>query len=114
MLVRLLRTHLRPYRRALAAVVALQLVGTMASLYLPSLNADIIDNGIARGDTGYIMGTGGWMLAGHAASRSCARSPRSTSGRAPRWASAATSARRSSTASASSPRARSTGSARRR
>jgi len=63
LLVRLLRRHLRPYRRALAAVVALQLVGTMASLYLPSLNADIIDNGIARGDTGYIMETGGWMLA---------------------------------------------------
>ena len=63
MLVRLLRRHLRPYRRALAAVVALQLVGTMASLYLPSLNADIIDNGIARGDIGYIMETGGWMLA---------------------------------------------------
>jgi len=62
-LVRLLRTHLRSYGRALLAVVALQLVGTMASLYLPSLNADIIDNGIARGDTGYIMETGGWMLA---------------------------------------------------
>ena len=63
MLVRLLRGHLRPYAQALTAVVALQLVGTMASLYLPSLNADIIDNGIARGDTGYIMNTGGWMLA---------------------------------------------------
>jgi ATP-binding cassette, subfamily B, multidrug efflux pump len=62
-LVRLLRGHLRPYGQALTAVVALQLVGTMASLYLPSLNADIIDNGIARGDTGYIMATGGWMLA---------------------------------------------------
>jgi ATP-binding cassette subfamily B protein len=43
-------------------VVVLQLVGTIASLYLPSLNADIIDNGVAKGDTGYIMGTGGWML----------------------------------------------------
>ncbi len=63
MLVRLLRRHLRRYGRALLAVVALQLVGTMASLYLPSLNADIIDNGIARGDTGYIMATGGSMLA---------------------------------------------------
>ena len=63
MLVRLLRTHLRSYGRPLLAVVALQLVGTMASLYLPSLNADIIDNGIARGDTGYIVATGGWMLA---------------------------------------------------
>ncbi|MEO3925226.1 ABC transporter ATP-binding protein [Micromonosporaceae bacterium B7E4] len=62
MLTRLLRTHLRPYGRPLTAVVLLQLVGTMASLYLPSLNADIIDKGIARGDTGYIVSTGGWML----------------------------------------------------
>ncbi|MDQ1702620.1 MAG: ATP-binding cassette, subfamily multidrug efflux pump, partial [Frankiaceae bacterium] len=62
MLYRLLRLHLRPYRRALVAVVLLQFAGTMASLYLPSLNADIIDRGIARGDTGYILGTGGWML----------------------------------------------------
>ena len=52
MLARLLRTHLRPYRAPLAAVVVLQLVGTIASLYLPSLNADIIDQGIAAGDTG--------------------------------------------------------------
>ncbi|AEA22583.1 ABC transporter ATP-binding protein [Pseudonocardia benzenivorans] len=62
MLVRLLRTHLRPYARPLTLVVLLQLVGTMASLYLPSLNADIIDKGIALGDTGYIVRTGGWML----------------------------------------------------
>jgi ATP-binding cassette subfamily B protein len=62
MLIRLLRTYLRPYTGALTAVVVLQLVGTMASLYLPSLNADIIDKGIARGDTGYILTTGGWML----------------------------------------------------
>jgi ATP-binding cassette subfamily B protein len=62
-LIRLLSNHLRPYRNALLAVLGLQLVGTMASLYLPSLNADIIDTGIARGDTGYIMSTGGWMLA---------------------------------------------------
>jgi ATP-binding cassette, subfamily B, multidrug efflux pump len=62
MLTRLLRTFLRPYARPLAAVVLLQLVGTMASLYLPSLNADIIDNGIAKGDTGYIVEIGGWML----------------------------------------------------
>ncbi|MFG1887278.1 ABC transporter ATP-binding protein [Micromonospora sp. NPDC049051] len=63
MLTRLLRTHLRPYHRPLAAVVLLQFVGTIASLYLPSLNADIIDLGVARGDTGYILRTGGWMLA---------------------------------------------------
>jgi ATP-binding cassette, subfamily B, multidrug efflux pump len=62
MLIRLLRSQLRTYIRPLLLVVALQLAGTMASLYLPSLNADIIDRGIARGDTGYIVGVGGWML----------------------------------------------------
>ncbi|MEU4790309.1 ABC transporter ATP-binding protein [Micromonospora tulbaghiae] len=62
MLIRLLRTHLHPYRRWLAAVVAFQFVGTIASLYLPSLNADIIDRGVAVGDTDQIMRTGGWML----------------------------------------------------
>jgi len=61
-LIRLLRTYLRPYRRELTAVVLLQLVGTIASLYLPSLNGDIIDQGVARGDTGYIGRVGGWML----------------------------------------------------
>jgi ATP-binding cassette subfamily B multidrug efflux pump len=61
-LTALLRRFLLPYKRPLLIVVALQLVGTMASLYLPSLNADIIDNGIARGDTGYIVSTGGRML----------------------------------------------------
>jgi ATP-binding cassette subfamily B protein len=62
MLIKLLRTYLRPYSTALLAVVGLQLVATMASLYLPSLNADIIDKGVAKGDTGYIVSTGGWML----------------------------------------------------
>ncbi|MEU3169349.1 ABC transporter ATP-binding protein [Streptosporangium sp. NPDC006930] len=62
MLIRLLRTYLRPYSWALTAVVVLQLVGTIASLYLPSLNADIIDQGVATGDTGYILFAGGWML----------------------------------------------------
>jgi ATP-binding cassette subfamily B protein len=63
MLVRVLRINLRPYRRWLGYVVALQLVSSLAALYLPSLNADIIDKGVARGDTGYIMRTGAWMLA---------------------------------------------------
>ncbi|HVB77900.1 MAG TPA: ABC transporter ATP-binding protein [Candidatus Nitrosotalea sp.] len=63
MLTRLLRIYLRPYSRPLLAVVGLQLVGTLASLYLPSLNADIIDNGVARGDTAYIVATGVRMLA---------------------------------------------------
>jgi ATP-binding cassette, subfamily B, multidrug efflux pump len=61
-LTRLLRTHLRPYRGPLVAVVVLQLVGTIASLYLPSLNAEIIDRGIAAGDTGLILRLGGLML----------------------------------------------------
>ncbi len=62
MLIRLLRDHLRAYRRTLLVVVALQLVQVLATLYLPSLNADIIDQGIARNDTGYIWRTGGIML----------------------------------------------------
>lgn len=62
MLIRLLRVHLRVYRGALTGVIVLQLLGTIASLYLPSLNADIIDKGVARGDTGYIVSTGGFML----------------------------------------------------
>jgi ATP-binding cassette subfamily B multidrug efflux pump len=71
MLIRLLRTYLRPYTRPLTAVVLLQLVATIASLYLPSLNADIIDNGIAKGDTAYILRTGGWMLLVSAAQITC-------------------------------------------
>ena len=63
MLIKLLRIYLKPYTTALVAVVALQLVSTMANLYLPSLNADIIDKGVATGDTGYILSTGEWMLA---------------------------------------------------
>src|SRR5215217_6985876 len=62
-LMRLLLSHLRPYRRPLLAVVGLQFVSTMAALYLPSLNADIIDRGVATGDTGYIVRHGGLMLA---------------------------------------------------
>lgn len=63
MLLRLVRTYLRPYAAPLAAVVVLQFVGTMAGLYLPSLNADIIDHGVVTGDTGYIVRRGGLMLA---------------------------------------------------
>ena len=62
MLVRLLQRSLRPYARPLLAVVALQLVGTVAVLYLPSLNADIIDEGVARADTAYVLRTGLVML----------------------------------------------------
>jgi ATP-binding cassette subfamily B protein len=62
MLVRVLRRFLAPYQRWLSYVVGFQLISTLAALYLPSLNADIIDNGVARGDTGYIVRLGGWML----------------------------------------------------
>jgi ATP-binding cassette subfamily B protein len=63
MLLSLLRERLAPYRTYLTAVVVLQFVGVVAMLYLPSLNADIIDNGIVLGDTAYIIRTGGTMLA---------------------------------------------------
>ncbi|MGC4964313.1 ABC transporter ATP-binding protein [Gordonia sp. DT218] len=62
MLSRLIRTYLSNYPRNMVAVVGLQLVATAAMLYLPTLNADIIDDGVARGDTDYILRTGGWML----------------------------------------------------
>nr|WP_206322062.1 ABC transporter ATP-binding protein [Streptomyces sp. HNM0575] len=61
-MIRLLREHLRPYRRPVTVLVLLQLVQTSATLYLPTLNADIIDKGVVRGDTGYILGHGGLML----------------------------------------------------
>ena len=63
MLWSLLRTYLRPYRRPLAAVLALQTLGTVASLYLPNLNGHIIDRGVAVGDTDYILTRGALMLA---------------------------------------------------
>ncbi|WP_127360967.1 ABC transporter ATP-binding protein [Actinacidiphila soli] len=63
MLIRLLRSHLRPYKKPIVLLVLLQLVQTIATLYLPTLNADIIDSGVVKGDTGYIMRVGGVMLA---------------------------------------------------
>jgi len=63
MLIKILREYLKPYKREIAIIVGLQLIGTLAALTLPSLNADIIDNGVLRGDTGYILRMGGWMLA---------------------------------------------------
>lgn len=63
MLIRLLRAGLRPYTRVLGLVVVFQAVQAIAALYLPTLNADIIDRGVAQGDTGYIWRMGGLMLA---------------------------------------------------
>jgi ATP-binding cassette subfamily B protein len=62
MLLKLLGRYLRPHWRLLVAVVAFQLGQSIASLFLPTLNADIIDNGVIKGDTGYIMQVGGVML----------------------------------------------------
>ncbi|MGO4630209.1 ABC transporter ATP-binding protein [Streptomyces sp. 2RAF24] len=62
MLIRLLRTHLQPYRKPIALLVVLQLLQTSATLYLPTLNADIIDNGVVNGDTGYILRFGALMI----------------------------------------------------
>ena len=71
MLLRLLRTYLRPYRTWLLCVVVLQAAATIGMLYLPSLNADILDHGVLRlgpsglpdPDTSYIIRIGGVMLA---------------------------------------------------
>jgi ATP-binding cassette subfamily B protein len=72
MLIRLLRTFLAPYVKWLSFVLTLSLIGTMASLYLPSLNAKIIDEGVAKGDTAFIWLTGGLMLAISALQGVCA------------------------------------------
>jgi ATP-binding cassette, subfamily B, multidrug efflux pump len=62
MLIRLLRTYLARYQRPIAGLLILSLAGTMAALLLPSLNAAIIDEGVAKGDTAYIWRTGAIML----------------------------------------------------
>ena len=62
MLTRLIRTYLSRYPWHMLAVVILQLIATVAMLYLPTLNADIIDNGVAKGDTSYILRVGAVML----------------------------------------------------
>ena len=62
MLWKLLVEYLRPHRGLLLAVVVFQLAQSIASLYLPTLNADIIDEGVAKGDTGYILRVGTLML----------------------------------------------------
>jgi ATP-binding cassette subfamily B protein len=72
MLIKLLRSHLGPYRKTLALIVLLQIVQVSASLLLPTLNARIIDNGVLHHvgfpprivpDQGYIYSWGGIMLA---------------------------------------------------
>jgi ATP-binding cassette subfamily B protein len=61
-LVRLLRRYLRPYRRQIAVLIVLLVAQTAGNLYLPNLNADIIDNGVIEGNLHYILSTGEVML----------------------------------------------------
>ncbi|MRG60051.1 ATP-binding cassette domain-containing protein [Agromyces sp. CFH 90414] len=62
MLARLLVRYLKPYKWLLLGVLVFQFLSAMASLYLPSLNARIIDEGVSKGDTAYIWSTGVFML----------------------------------------------------
>jgi ATP-binding cassette, subfamily B, multidrug efflux pump len=71
-LIALLRSRLRPYSRLIAALAMLQLLQTAAALYLPALNANVIDNGVVKGDTHYIVRLGGVMIAVTALQVACA------------------------------------------
>jgi len=62
-LIRVLATYLRPYAAPVTLVVSLLLIQSIANLYLPNLNADIINNGVTKGDIGYIWRIGAIMLA---------------------------------------------------
>jgi ATP-binding cassette subfamily B multidrug efflux pump len=62
MLLALLRQYIRPYRQLVAGLMTLQLISTLASLYLPTVNAAIIDDGVAKGDTAAILRLGVVML----------------------------------------------------
>jgi ATP-binding cassette, subfamily B, multidrug efflux pump len=62
MLLRIIARFLKPHWPLLVAVVVFQFAQSLASLYLPGLTADIIDNGVAKGDTGYVLRVGAWML----------------------------------------------------
>jgi len=62
MLIRLLRTSLRPYRRTLGLVVVLQAIQTIATLALPTLNANLIDKGVLQHNEGYIRSSGAVMI----------------------------------------------------
>ncbi|MFL5643504.1 MAG: ABC transporter ATP-binding protein [Chloroflexota bacterium] len=61
-MIALLKTYLSPYKATLALVVGLLVIQALATLYLPELNGAIINNGVAKGDTGYILSTGALML----------------------------------------------------
>jgi ATP-binding cassette subfamily B multidrug efflux pump len=60
--IALLRRYLRPYAAQIGIVLVLLLIGAIGNLYLPDLNGDIINNGVVKGDTDYIVRVGGLML----------------------------------------------------
>src|SRR4029078_9629496 len=62
LVIGLLRTYLRPYAPQLLLVMGLLLIQAIGNLYLPDLHADIINNGVVRGDTDYILRVGAFML----------------------------------------------------
>ncbi|ALE07761.1 multidrug ABC transporter ATPase [Arthrobacter sp. ERGS1:01] len=62
MLFRLISRNLKPHKGPLVLIVVLQFLSTLGTLYLPTLNADIIDSGVVKGDIGTIFQLGGWML----------------------------------------------------
>lgn len=62
MLISLLKDYLRPYRKSVAVVLFLLLIQAIANLYLPNLNADLINNGVAKGNISYIWKIGAIML----------------------------------------------------
>jgi len=61
-LLQTLREYLRPYKRTVWFVIALLLIQSIGNLYLPNLNADLINNGVAKGNIGYIWKIGALML----------------------------------------------------
>jgi ATP-binding cassette subfamily B multidrug efflux pump len=61
-MIALLKKYLRPYWKQLTLIMVLLMAQAMANLYLPSVNADIINNGVVKGNTAYIMSSGGLML----------------------------------------------------
>jgi ATP-binding cassette subfamily B protein len=61
-MIGLFRTYLRPYAAQVLLVMGLLLIGAIGNLYLPDLNAEIIDQGVAKGDTDFILRVGGLML----------------------------------------------------
>ena len=66
MLTQILKRYLRPYKRQVYLIILMLLIQAIASLYLPNLNADLINNGVAKGNVGYIWHIGEIMLASSA------------------------------------------------